>query len=141
MAKSFPQLFAAFLAVGGLLWAFLLGVAGASGGFSGILSVVSHFGLGYLIWAAWVIRSFWAFRFELRVSMWIVSVAYNGAYLIGNFRGFRTHTAELPIYWWGAALILSLISLILERREMPNQSTDPTLSSGTPAAGQPARHP
>jgi hypothetical protein len=24
---------------------------------------------------------------------------------------------------------------------MPNQSTDPTLSSGTPAAGQPARHP
>jgi len=25
--------------------------------------------------------------------------------------------------------------------EQPNQSTDPTLSSGTPAAGQPARHP
>jgi len=25
--------------------------------------------------------------------------------------------------------------------EMPNQSTDPTLSSGTPAAGQPSRHP
>jgi hypothetical protein len=24
---------------------------------------------------------------------------------------------------------------------VPNQSTDPTLSSGTPAAGQPARHP
>jgi hypothetical protein len=26
-------------------------------------------------------------------------------------------------------------------KSMPNQSTDPTLSSGTPAAGQPARHP
>jgi RimJ/RimL family protein N-acetyltransferase len=26
-------------------------------------------------------------------------------------------------------------------RKKPNQSTDPTLSSGTPAAGQPARHP
>jgi hypothetical protein len=25
--------------------------------------------------------------------------------------------------------------------KLPNQSTDPTLSSGTPAAGQPARHP
>jgi hypothetical protein len=30
---------------------------------------------------------------------------------------------------------------ILPPNMMPNQSTDPTLSSGTPAAGQPARHP
>jgi hypothetical protein len=40
----------------------------------------------------------------------------------------------------GSFLMLSLICWI-QLKKMPNQSTDPTLSSGTPAARQPARHP
>jgi hypothetical protein len=33
------------------------------------------------------------------------------------------------------------INTLVKRSSVPNQSTDPTLSSGTPAARQPARHP
>jgi opacity protein-like surface antigen len=36
---------------------------------------------------------------------------------------------------------LSVLELLNLNKIAPNQSLDPTLSSGTPAAGQPARHP
>jgi hypothetical protein len=33
------------------------------------------------------------------------------------------------------------IAVLTSFKDMPNHSTDPALASGTPAAGQPARHP
>jgi uncharacterized membrane protein len=41
----------------------------------------------------------------------------------------------------GLAIVFALIFRYARNTKAPNQSTDPTLSSGTPAAGQPARHP
>jgi hypothetical protein len=50
---------------------------------------------------------------------------------------------RLSGYWlWLCSMILAAISsFTLNRKSKPNQSSDPTLSSGTSAAGQPPRLP
>ena len=141
MFKSYPQLFACLLALGGLFWAFFLSVAAVARGWNGILGVAVYFGLGYLIWAGWIVRAFHSFKLSLRVTLWTASILYNGSYFVRAIGGFRTHTGELPLYWWGIASVMSVIALFLEVPEMPNQSTDLTPASGTPPAGQESRHP
>ena len=49
---------------------------------------------------------------------------------------------------WVTGMVIIVVTLTCvvvtgfqAHKTTPNQSTDPTLSSGTPAAGQPARHP
>ena len=134
MTNTYPQLFAGILAIGGLFWALFLAVLGVSGGVGGVVGVILYFGIGYLVWAGWILRAFWTFRFGFRVALWVTALVYNGAYFLSHIGGFRSHTGELPLYWWGTTSIISAFALTLERQRMPNQSSEPTLASGTSRA-------
>jgi hypothetical protein len=126
MANSYPQLRAGVLALGGSLWALFLAVLGIGGGWNGISGVALRFGIGFLIWVGWTVRAFGSFRFSLRMFLWMVSIAYHAFCLFGMFAGFKTHNGELPLYWWGTAMTLSVVALVLERRGMPSHSMDPS---------------
>jgi hypothetical protein len=56
---------------------------------------------------------------------------------------YRIGTKSVSIYGHNLFPVAygSLFRVLNDLREMANQSPDPTLASGTPAAGQPARHP
>jgi hypothetical protein len=67
---------------------------------------------------------------------------------------FPLFTGGWPTYWmrWDLGILMvsvqcvalslsAVIVFLINKRIKPNQSTDPALSSGTPAAEQPARHP
>ena len=119
MTKAIPRVLAGILSAGGLVWGIILLALALTNGWRGILGVTLYFGLGYLVWAGWIVRTFTSLRFSFRVSIWIGSVAYHSVYLLGSLKDFNGRNGELLIYWWSAALFLSLVALALERKDKP----------------------
>jgi hypothetical protein len=139
MLNRLSRAFAAVLAIGGLFWAVVLGAMAFTNGWQSVFGVTFYFGLGYLVWVAWIIRALAPLPLGIRVSIWILSIVYHSAYLI-SFLASKAHGGSLLIYWWSMALALSIAALVLERFAMPNHSPDPTPAPGMPPAGQESRH-
>jgi hypothetical protein len=100
-----------------------------------------------LILAAWLCIFFGSRPLALVLS--IASLAVSASFLlcdrvINNEGGVPAPIGNRSLgYWlWLISMILAAVSAIFVRRKnLPNQSTDPTLPSGTSAAGQPPRLP
>jgi hypothetical protein len=112
MSYSVPRVIALMLAIGGLAWAGLLLIFGL--GRPGILLV---FSLGFMVWATWILR---ATRFPLALAVrrlvWAFSSIYNLWWFIRMFTS-PAHEPFLYTAWWGAASLLSVIALILEKKD------------------------
>jgi len=85
---------------------------------------------------AWAIVS--DFRGQ-KQAFFIFALALIGIFLAYAVASWR----DRPISSYATGAVATTASILLRylSKRLPNQSTDPTLSSGTPAAEQPARHP
>jgi hypothetical protein len=136
MIRLLPRIIAGTLSIWGLFWAVILAFFAASGGAFG--GFVAGFGFGCLVWIGWIVRALMRPELPVRITIWVASILYHSIWL---FRLFGSSGGGVVEYWYIFIILLSITALSLEKFAVPNHSPDPTPASGTPAAGQPPRHP
>lgn len=131
MTRKLPRIFAGLLAAGGLFWAFVLVCLAFTNGWQSIFGVITTFGLGFAIWTGWIFRVFTPLGIVYRRCFWSASAGYNLFWLVLILQDRADSNNALLVGWWVIAVVLSLIALLLERREVtPNQSPQPMLACG-----------
>ena len=116
MTGNSPRTIARLLALGGTWWAVLLAGAFFPGARSTgemlhrIFGMLLYFGLGYAVWAGWILRGFVPMSRNCRIAIWIGSIVYN----LGWFLLLLCNRGRMPPLiagWWAAAAFLSLVAL------------------------------
>ncbi|MFT3782123.1 MAG: hypothetical protein QM790_08910 [Nibricoccus sp.] len=110
-APSMARQIAVALSIVGGLWAAYILIVSA---LVGNLLFVRLFGLGFLVWIAWIVRAFAGkISLLLRRGLWVVSFGYNFYWVLLNVRS----PAPMPLYtaWWVMAALASIIAIFAER--------------------------
>jgi|SRR5665213_3023513 len=86
------------------------------------------------------------YGFATMARMWIYAIPYLTSAAIeftvkGEHGGFETVTLSYSTWFLITLPIAMVADNIRRKRSLANQSTDPTLASGTPLAGPESRHP
>jgi len=118
-ARSVPGSLAVVLALGGCCWGLLLSPWLFRGDVSPL--AVAVFGPGYLLTAAYIVRSVSRPSVQIRSLIWLASLLVQGAWLVWDLRGIcqaieagRSMPPVLLTAWWAFATGASAIALVAD---------------------------
>jgi hypothetical protein len=122
MQIRLPKFIAAVLAIGGCVWAFLLGLIALAAMGSGDVGTLAKlgmiFGVGFVVWIGWALRAVTSFPVVIRSRFWIASISVNLGYLLFFSLSFGMSFKDtIHFWWWPFAASLSLIAFFADRNE------------------------
>jgi hypothetical protein len=120
---SVPRILAVFLALGGCFWGLLLAPWVFQPGVSP--SALLDVGPGYLVTAAYIVRSLCTPPLWTRRVIWVASLLVQGTWLAWAawaiaekvLAGRTVSEPALPVLWWLFATAASAVGLLTERRK------------------------